>query len=118
MLRSKLELQGIFFFLSLSHFIDPCILSCLSKMLCFVVKFRLCILTYVIHFFLMRLHLHSFSAGDLRRANGLLSRYGFFLREGGSLSVTTYNILMKVLHCSIVSLGNYELNYVFLHIWF
>ncbi|POO03839.1 Tetratricopeptide-like helical domain containing protein [Trema orientale] len=34
-------------------------------------------------------------AGDLRRANALLSRYGFFLREGGSLSVTAYNLLMK-----------------------
>ncbi|EXC32726.1 Pentatricopeptide repeat-containing protein [Morus notabilis] len=34
-------------------------------------------------------------AGDLRRANGLLSRYGFFLREGGSPLVTAYNLLMK-----------------------
>ncbi|KAL5559389.1 hypothetical protein UlMin_035600 [Ulmus minor] len=34
-------------------------------------------------------------AGDVRRANGLLARYGFFLREGGSLSVTAYNLLMK-----------------------
>ncbi|XP_062092240.1 pentatricopeptide repeat-containing protein At5g10690 [Humulus lupulus] len=34
-------------------------------------------------------------AGDLRRANALLSRYGFFLREGGSFSVTAYNLLMK-----------------------
>lgn len=42
--------------------------------------------------------LQPFSAGDLRRANGLLSRYGFFLREGGSLSVTAYNMLMKVLN--------------------
>ncbi|XVE97263.1 hypothetical protein REPUB_Repub03eG0005100 [Reevesia pubescens] len=34
-------------------------------------------------------------AGDLRRANGLLARYGFLLREGGSPSVFTYNLLMK-----------------------
>ncbi|XP_030486649.2 pentatricopeptide repeat-containing protein At5g10690-like [Cannabis sativa] len=34
-------------------------------------------------------------AGDLRRSNALLSRYGFFLREGGSFSVTAYNLLMK-----------------------
>ncbi|XP_050364642.1 pentatricopeptide repeat-containing protein At5g10690 [Argentina anserina] len=34
-------------------------------------------------------------AGDLRRANGLLARYGFLLREGGSLSLTVYNLLMK-----------------------
>ncbi|XP_039024314.1 pentatricopeptide repeat-containing protein At5g10690 [Hibiscus syriacus] len=34
-------------------------------------------------------------AGDLRRANGLLARYGFRLREGGSPSILTYNLLMK-----------------------
>ncbi|KAJ7966045.1 Pentatricopeptide repeat-containing protein [Quillaja saponaria] len=34
-------------------------------------------------------------AGDLRRANGLLARYGFLLREGGSPSVSVYNLLMK-----------------------
>ncbi|XVF48184.1 hypothetical protein PTKIN_Ptkin03bG0170200 [Pterospermum kingtungense] len=34
-------------------------------------------------------------AGDLRRANGLLARYGFLLREGGSPSISTYNLLMK-----------------------
>ncbi|KAM5565389.1 pentatricopeptide repeat-containing protein [Rosa sericea] len=34
-------------------------------------------------------------AGDLRRANGLLARYGFLLREGGSLSLRVYNLLMK-----------------------
>ncbi|EOY29221.1 Pentatricopeptide (PPR) repeat-containing protein / CBS domain-containing protein [Theobroma cacao] len=34
-------------------------------------------------------------AGDLRRANGLLARYGFLLREGRSLSISTYNLLMK-----------------------
>lgn len=34
-------------------------------------------------------------AGDLRRANGLLARYGFLLREGGSLSLSVYNLLMK-----------------------
>ncbi|KAK7384847.1 hypothetical protein VNO78_30550 [Psophocarpus tetragonolobus] len=33
--------------------------------------------------------------GDLRRANGLLARYGFVLREGGNFSVSVYNILMK-----------------------
>ncbi|KAK4338058.1 hypothetical protein RND71_042545 [Anisodus tanguticus] len=32
-------------------------------------------------------------AGDLRRANGLLARYGFVLHEGGSVLV--YNLLMK-----------------------
>ncbi|KAM4086336.1 hypothetical protein ACJW30_10G093600 [Castanea mollissima] len=34
-------------------------------------------------------------AGDLRRANGLLRRYGFVLREGGNPSVSAYNLLMK-----------------------
>ncbi|OMO90615.1 hypothetical protein COLO4_19030 [Corchorus olitorius] len=34
-------------------------------------------------------------AGDLRRANGLLACYGFLLREGGSSSILTYNLLMK-----------------------
>uniref|UniRef100_A0A2N9HK98 CBS domain-containing protein n=1 Tax=Fagus sylvatica TaxID=28930 RepID=A0A2N9HK98_FAGSY len=34
-------------------------------------------------------------AGDLRRANGLLARYGFVLREGGNPSVSVYNLLMK-----------------------
>ncbi|KDP33451.1 hypothetical protein JCGZ_07022 [Jatropha curcas] len=34
-------------------------------------------------------------AGDLRRANGLLARYGFLLREGGSAPVLIYNLLMK-----------------------
>ncbi|GKV16315.1 hypothetical protein SLEP1_g26973 [Rubroshorea leprosula] len=34
-------------------------------------------------------------AGDLRRANGLLARYGFLLREGGNPSVSAYNLLMK-----------------------
>ncbi|KAH0989741.1 hypothetical protein GBA52_001224 [Prunus armeniaca] len=34
-------------------------------------------------------------AGDLRRANGLLAHYGFLLREGGSLTLTVYNLLMK-----------------------
>lgn len=38
------------------------------------------------------------SAGDLRRANGLLHHYGFLLREGGSLTVRVYNLLMKVPH--------------------
>ncbi|RDX93976.1 Pentatricopeptide repeat-containing protein, partial [Mucuna pruriens] len=33
--------------------------------------------------------------GDLRRANGLLARYGFVLQEGGNFSVSVYNILMK-----------------------
>ncbi|XP_061362550.1 pentatricopeptide repeat-containing protein At5g10690 [Gastrolobium bilobum] len=33
--------------------------------------------------------------GDLHRANGLLARYGFVLREGGKFSVSVYNILMK-----------------------
>ncbi|KAJ8526610.1 hypothetical protein K7X08_029087 [Anisodus acutangulus] len=33
------------------------------------------------------------SAGDLRRANGFLARYGFVLHEGGSVLV--YNLLMK-----------------------
>ncbi|XP_028781243.1 pentatricopeptide repeat-containing protein At5g10690 [Neltuma alba] len=34
-------------------------------------------------------------AGDLRRANGLLARYGYVLREGGSFSVSVYNLLIK-----------------------
>ncbi|KAK9097892.1 hypothetical protein Syun_024937 [Stephania yunnanensis] len=34
------------------------------------------------------------SAGDLRRANGLLARYSFVLHEGGSL-IIVYNLLMK-----------------------
>ncbi|CAJ1972203.1 unnamed protein product [Sphenostylis stenocarpa] len=33
--------------------------------------------------------------GDLRRAHGLLARYGFVFREGGKFSVSVYNILMK-----------------------
>ncbi|XP_065851513.1 pentatricopeptide repeat-containing protein At5g10690 isoform X1 [Euphorbia lathyris] len=33
--------------------------------------------------------------GDLRRANGLLARYGYLLREGGSAPVLIYNLLMK-----------------------
>ena len=43
-------------------------------------------------------HLDCCSAGDLRRANGLLARYGFVLREGGNPSVSVYNLLMKVRH--------------------
>ncbi|XP_009767366.1 pentatricopeptide repeat-containing protein At5g10690 isoform X1 [Nicotiana sylvestris] len=34
-------------------------------------------------------------AGDLRRANGLLARYGFVLNESGYPSVLVYNLLMK-----------------------
>ncbi|XP_031738823.1 pentatricopeptide repeat-containing protein At5g10690 isoform X2 [Cucumis sativus] len=34
-------------------------------------------------------------AGDMRRANGLIARYGFLLREGGNLSISVYNLLMK-----------------------
>ncbi|KAL5782898.1 hypothetical protein ACOSP7_007927 [Xanthoceras sorbifolium] len=34
-------------------------------------------------------------AGDLRRANGLLARYGFLLRERGNPSVLLYNLLIK-----------------------
>ncbi|KAK3039181.1 hypothetical protein RJ639_029038 [Escallonia herrerae] len=37
------------------------------------------------------------SAGDLRRSNGLLARYGFVLHEGGSPSISIYNLLMKVI---------------------
>ncbi|KAE9586487.1 hypothetical protein Lal_00044642 [Lupinus albus] len=33
--------------------------------------------------------------GDLRRANGLLARYGFVLREDGNFSISVYNLLMK-----------------------
>ncbi|KAA8521414.1 hypothetical protein F0562_012094 [Nyssa sinensis] len=33
--------------------------------------------------------------GDLRRANGLLARYGFVLHGGGSPSILVYNLLMK-----------------------
>ena len=41
--------------------------------------------------------LHCFSTGDLRRANGLLARYGSVLHEDGSPSILMYNLLMKVL---------------------
>ncbi|WVY90152.1 hypothetical protein V8G54_035666 [Vigna mungo] len=34
-------------------------------------------------------------AGDLRRAHGLLARYGFVFQEGGKFSVSVYNILIK-----------------------
>ncbi|CBI20759.3 unnamed protein product, partial [Vitis vinifera] len=34
-------------------------------------------------------------AGDLRRANGLLARYGSVLHEDGSPSILMYNLLMK-----------------------
>ncbi|XP_008466304.2 pentatricopeptide repeat-containing protein At5g10690 isoform X3 [Cucumis melo] len=34
-------------------------------------------------------------AGDMRRANGLIARYGYLLREGGNLSISVYNLLMK-----------------------
>ncbi|XP_057960099.1 pentatricopeptide repeat-containing protein At5g10690 [Malania oleifera] len=34
-------------------------------------------------------------AGDLRRANGLLARYGFVLHEGNSPSISLFNLLMK-----------------------
>lgn len=44
--------------------------------------------------------LHGFlnaliDAGDLRRANGLLARYGFVFHDGGSPSISIYNLLMK-----------------------
>ncbi|KAK4422400.1 Pentatricopeptide repeat-containing protein [Sesamum alatum] len=34
-------------------------------------------------------------SGDLRRANGLLARYGYVLQEGESPSILTFNLLMK-----------------------
>ncbi|CAA2987901.1 pentatricopeptide repeat-containing At5g10690 [Olea europaea subsp. europaea] len=34
-------------------------------------------------------------AGDLRRSNGLLARYSYVFREGGSPSILAYNLLMK-----------------------
>ncbi|KAG6436507.1 hypothetical protein SASPL_101408 [Salvia splendens] len=34
-------------------------------------------------------------SGDLRRANGLLARYGHVLQEGGAPSILTFNLLMK-----------------------
>ncbi|GFQ03685.1 pentatricopeptide repeat-containing protein at5g10690 [Phtheirospermum japonicum] len=34
-------------------------------------------------------------SGDLRRANGLLARYGYALQEGGKSSILTFNLLMK-----------------------
>lgn len=37
------------------------------------------------------------SAGDLRRANGLLARYGTLLLQHGGPSILIYNLLMKVL---------------------
>ncbi|KAK6116958.1 hypothetical protein DH2020_049333 [Rehmannia glutinosa] len=39
-------------------------------------------------------------SGDLRRANGLLARYGYALQEGGRSSILTFNLLMK---CSLAS---------------
>lgn len=42
--------------------------------------------------------------GDLRRANGLLARYGFLLHEGGSPSVRIYNLLMK----GYIQSGSYQ----------
>ncbi|XP_054793552.1 pentatricopeptide repeat-containing protein At5g10690 isoform X4 [Prosopis cineraria] len=39
--------------------------------------------------------LESVDKGDLRRANGLLARYGYLLREGGNFSVSVYNLLIK-----------------------
>ncbi|CAK7354240.1 unnamed protein product [Dovyalis caffra] len=35
------------------------------------------------------------SAGDLRRAKGLLARYGYLLHEGCNPSISIYNLLMK-----------------------
>lgn len=35
------------------------------------------------------------NAGDLRRANGLLARYGFVFHEGDNPSILIYNLLMK-----------------------
>ncbi|KAG8381974.1 hypothetical protein BUALT_Bualt05G0028300 [Buddleja alternifolia] len=40
-----------------------------------------------------------FESGDVRRANGLLARYGYALQEGGSPSILTFNLLMKWLCC-------------------
>ncbi|GAB4836913.1 hypothetical protein Ancab_001824 [Ancistrocladus abbreviatus] len=34
-------------------------------------------------------------SGDLRRANGLLARFGFLFHEGGTPSILMYNLLMK-----------------------
>ncbi|CAM8955519.1 unnamed protein product [Rhodiola kirilowii] len=34
-------------------------------------------------------------AGDLRRANGLVARFGSLLHEGGDTSISLYNLLMK-----------------------
>lgn len=51
-----------------------------------------------------------FSTGDLRRANGLLARYGFVFNEGGNYSISVYNMLMKV--CDIDNL------YAFRHFMF
>ncbi|KAK6129854.1 hypothetical protein DH2020_036440 [Rehmannia glutinosa] len=34
-------------------------------------------------------------SGDLRRANGLLARYGYALQEGGRSSIWTFNLMMK-----------------------
>ncbi|CAK9154534.1 unnamed protein product [Ilex paraguariensis] len=52
-----------------------------------------------------------FSAGDLRRANGLLARYGFVLHEDGSPSILFYNLLMKGYissGCPLAALGVYD----------
>ncbi|PNY02435.1 pentatricopeptide repeat-containing protein at5g10690-like protein, partial [Trifolium pratense] len=40
-------------------------------------------------------YLQCYSAGDLRRANGLLACYGSVLREGEHFSVSVYNLLIK-----------------------
>lgn len=43
-------------------------------------------------------------AGDLRRANGLLARYGFVLCEEGNTSTLICNLLMK----GYISIGSYQ----------
>lgn len=54
-------------------------------------QFQLSLLAYLASLYLLS------SAGDLRRANGLLARYGHALQEGGPPSILTFNLLMKVI---------------------
>lgn len=55
-----------------------------------------CVKISVLAYLIYLLYFCFSSAGDLRRANGLLARYGFVLHEGGYPLVLVYNLLMKV----------------------
>ncbi|PIN05028.1 hypothetical protein CDL12_22430 [Handroanthus impetiginosus] len=50
-------------------------------------------------------------SGDLRRANGLLARYGYALQERGRSSILTFNLLMKgyiISGCPQAALGVHD----------